>query len=84
MNERVRLLDLFFFDPVFGIEVAHFAGDLAGEVRRIEFRDAVDSGAAVEQPLPGRLVPHSEGRDHADAGDDDAALIHGIWNVSRG
>ena len=77
VDEGVGLFDLFFFDPVCGVEAADFAGDLAGERGRIEFGDAADAGPPFEQTFPRRLVAHAEGRDHADAGDDDAALSHG-------
>ena len=75
VNECVGFLDLFLLDPLFGDESTHFAGDLAGIVRGIELRDAIDPRAALQQSLPCRLVADAEWRDHADAGDDDAAWV---------
>src|SRR5437763_12499943 len=75
VDERVGLLDLFLVDPRAGIEPAHLAGDLAGELAGIELGDPADAGAPLDEPLPGGLVADAQRGDHPDAGDDDASLF---------
>jgi len=76
VDEGVGLLDLLLLDPLFGVEAADLAGDLAGERRRVELGDAADAGASFEQAAPGRLVADPQRLDHADPGDDHAAFFH--------
>src|SRR5439155_9480009 len=60
------------------VEVLHLARDLACKARRIEARDARDSGGTGERLVPGFLDAVTEGTDDAEAGDDDSAAAH-LW-----
>src|SRR5690606_22661326 len=64
-------------DPLRGIEALDLAGDARGERRRVEIGDRADARAAVHDALPGRSQVIAEGRQDAEAGDDDATLGHG-------
>jgi hypothetical protein len=56
-----------------GIAARHFSGDLRRQVGNIERLDAANTGFAVDQPFPVVLHAHTEGRDHAETGYDDAS-----------
>ena len=57
------------------IESLHLAGDLRLERARVEGRDRPDARASGEKGLPGRRRVVADGRDHADAGDDDPPTL---------
>ncbi len=54
------------------IEVTHLGPDLGREIRRVETRDAGDTGTALGQGVPEGLGIMAKRRQATDAGDDDA------------
>src|SRR6185437_5163194 len=50
----------------------HLAGDLAGQILRVEAANSADAGLAVDEPLPDVLDAYPEWRDHAHPGDNNA------------
>jgi hypothetical protein len=62
-----------------GVPIAHLGADLAGVVRRIELRDAVDAAAAGDEAGPEGIDRMAQRSDGAQTGDNDATgsgLIH--------
>ena len=62
-----------------GVELAltrsarELPGDLGGQVRSVEPRDAADSRSSGNQPLTVQRVADAERRDHTESGDDDTS-----------
>jgi hypothetical protein len=78
-NDKVVDLALLFgFHPVVGVETAggtiparDLTGNLAGEIRDVEFVDALDAALPGDQPLPGLLDSAAERRHQTKTCDDD-------------
>ena len=79
-DKVVDLALLFGLHPVVGIEGArravaarNLAGNLAGDIRDVEFFDAFDAAVAGQQPLPRLLDPAGERRHQSKTCDDDTS-----------
>jgi len=78
-NDKVVDLALLFgFHPVVGVETAggtvaarDLTGNLAGEIRDVEFVDALDAALPGDQPLPGLPDAAAERRHQTKTRDDD-------------
>ena len=84
VDEAAHFLDFFFLDEIERIEVADFAGDLAGEGGGIEGGDAADAALARRQSLPDFGGGVADGAEQADAGDDDPSPSGYSPDYSRG
>ena len=76
MNERIHPARILGAEVGAQIKTAHFPGNLAGEVRRIKFGDAVDTGAPGQEVGPGVLHRVSHGTNATQAGHDNATTAH--------
>src|SRR5262249_8726355 len=56
-------------NEILRLEIPHFSGDLAWELRRVEGRDVIDRGLPRDEILPERIFPDSVGGDDAEASD---------------
>ena len=52
LDEAAHLFQFFFLDPLEGVEVLHFAGDFAVEIRWIKMRDGADTTDPGQEVLP--------------------------------
>jgi hypothetical protein len=80
MDEPIGAADLLRVHPPGGVEVPDVAGELHGQVVRLEALDRSDAVTSGNQAIPELLDPGADRRDRADPGDDDplgAALGHG-------
>ena len=76
MHEAVEAADFLDAEVLRGVEILHFACDLAAEFRRIKGGDAADAALAFKRILPACRKIRAKGGDHAEAGHDYAAIHH--------
>src|SRR5205823_10075360 len=55
LDEARHFLEFFFFDPLEGVEVFHFAGDLAVETSGVEMCDGRNAAASGDEVPPAFL-----------------------------
>jgi hypothetical protein len=70
LDEAAHFLQFFFLDPLEGIEVFDFAGDLAVKVRGIKLRDEANAALAGEEVFPGFLRADAQRADQSNTRND--------------
>ncbi len=65
LNETRHLLEFFFLDPLKGVEVLHFAGNLAVEAGGVEMRDRRDATASGDEVPPAFLRADTQRADQS-------------------
>ena len=74
LREAVVVLCLCLAEHGFSVEALDLGCDLDAEIRRIEGRDLADAALAGNQGIPALVCSETDGRDSADAGNDNSAV----------
>src|SRR4029079_17196943 len=69
--------------PLRRVEVADLASGLRLVARDVELRDLAEAGPAFDEVAPRGLHVVADRADHAEAGDDDAAVVIGFAHARR-
>ena len=74
VHEAVESTDFLHAQVGGRVEILHFAGNLATEDRSVEALDRIDPAHAGERVFPTRFQIVPDGRNHAEAGNDDTTI----------
>ena len=77
MDKAVEAAHFLHAEILGGVEVLHFAGNLATEGGSVERSDAVDDGPPFKSGLPSLGNVVADRRNHTETGNDNTSVLHG-------